>query len=198
MHFPSLAELIVEKSGFSGNLGMILGSGLSSISNELTNTIEIPYQDLNGFPISTVLGHDGKIVVGYLEDIPVIIASGRFHYYEGYSFQEVVSLIKVFSSFFFANQDTKTPFYISLISVILNIIISVYYFSEIGFIIIPIATSISSWFNSLLLFIFLKNRNLFNFNKIFVVRFVKIIIVSLLMNNLAHLTSMEANHEIIC
>ena len=96
MHFPSLAELIVEKSGFSGNLGMILGSGLSSISNELTNTIEIPYQDLNGFPISTVMGHDGKIVVGYLEDIPVIIASGRFHYYEGYSFYEVVSLVKVF------------------------------------------------------------------------------------------------------
>ena len=53
MHFPSLAELIVEKSGFSGNLGMILGSGLSSISNELTNTIEIPYQDLNGFPIGS-------------------------------------------------------------------------------------------------------------------------------------------------
>ena len=96
MHFPSLAEFIVEKSGFSGNLGMILGSGLSSISNELTNTIEIPYQDLNGFPISTVLGHDGKIVVGCLNNIPVIIASGRFHYYEGYSFHEVVSLVKVF------------------------------------------------------------------------------------------------------
>ena len=57
------------------------------------------------------------------------------------------ALIKVFSSFFFANHDTKTPFYISLISVLINILISVYYFSEIGFIIIPIATSISSWFN---------------------------------------------------
>jgi len=68
------------------------------------------------------------------------------------------ALIKVFSSFFFANHDTKTPFYISLISVILNIFISVYYFSEIGFIIIPIATSIASWFNSILLFLFLKNR----------------------------------------
>ena len=65
-------------------------------------------------------------------------------------------MIKVFSSFFFANHDTKTPFYISLISVLLNIFISVYYFSEIGFIIIPIATSISSWFNSILLFLFLS------------------------------------------
>ena len=96
MHFPLLAELIIEKSGFSGNLGMILGSGLSSISNELTNTKEIPYQDLHEFPVSTVKGHDGKIVAGHLDHIPLIIASGRFHYYEGYSLQEVVSLVKVF------------------------------------------------------------------------------------------------------
>ena len=91
------------------------------------------------------------------------------------------SLIKVFSSFFFANQNTKTPFYISLISVILNIAISVYYFSNLGFIIIPIATSISSWFNALLLFIFLKNFNLFEFNKEFFVKFIKIIFLSILM-----------------
>ena len=71
------------------------------------------------------------------------------------------SLIKVFSSFFFANHNTKVPFYISLISVLLNILISIYYFDKIGFIIIPIATSISSWFNAILLFIFLKKRKLF-------------------------------------
>ena len=91
------------------------------------------------------------------------------------------SLIKVFSTFFFANQDTKTPFYISLISVMVNIIISISYFNKIGFIIIPIATTISSWFNSIILFIFLKNKNLFNFNKIFLSRFIKIIFASLLM-----------------
>ena len=91
------------------------------------------------------------------------------------------ALIKVFSSFFFANHNTKTPFYISLISVIINIIISIYYFKSVGFIIIPIATSISSWFNSIVLFIFLKNYNLFNFNKIFLIRLIKIIFASLLM-----------------
>ncbi len=91
------------------------------------------------------------------------------------------ALIKVFSTFFFANNNTKTPFYISLISVILNISISLYYFKSIGFIIIPIATSISSWFNSLILFIFLKNRNLFEFNRIFSIKFFKIIIASILM-----------------
>ena len=91
------------------------------------------------------------------------------------------ALIKVFSSFFFANHDTKTPFYISLIAVIINIFISIYYFSEIGFVIIPIATTISSWFNSILLFLFLKNRRLFYFNQIFFVKFIKIVIASILM-----------------
>ena len=91
------------------------------------------------------------------------------------------ALIKVFSTFFFANNDTKTPFYVSLVSVILNIVISVYYFKSIGFIVIPIATSISSWFNSIVLFIFLKNRNLFEFNKIFLVNFFKIVFASIMM-----------------
>ncbi len=91
------------------------------------------------------------------------------------------ALIKVFSTFFFANHDTKTPFYISLISVILNISVSIYYFESIGFMIIPISTTISSWFNSLILFIFLINRNLFKFNNIFPIKFIKIIFVSILM-----------------
>ena len=81
----------------------------------------------------------------------------------------------------FANQDTKTPFYISLVSVLLNILISVYFFKDIGFIIIPIATTISSWFNSLILFIYLKNNNLFEFNKTFFKQFVKIIFASIIM-----------------
>jgi len=91
------------------------------------------------------------------------------------------ALIKVFSTFFFANNDTKTPFYISLVSVILNIFISIFYFRSIGFIIIPIATSISSWFNSIVLFIFLKNRKMFKFKKIFFMNFFKIIFASILM-----------------
>ena len=91
------------------------------------------------------------------------------------------AMIKVFSNFFFANHDTKSPFYISLVSVLLNIFISVYFFKEVGFIIIPIATTISSWFNLVLLFLILKKRNLFNFNKIFIKRFFRIIIATLLM-----------------
>jgi putative peptidoglycan lipid II flippase len=91
------------------------------------------------------------------------------------------ALIKIFSTFFFANNNTKVPFYLSLVSVILNILVSVYYFSEIGFIIIPIATTISSWFNAIILFLFLKNKNLFFFNEIFFIKFIKIIIASMFM-----------------
>ena len=91
------------------------------------------------------------------------------------------SLIKVFSTFFFARHNTKIPFYISLVSVLLNIFISVIFFKEIGFIIIPIATTISSWFNAILLFIFLRIKNLFSFNVVFMNRFIKIIISSILM-----------------
>jgi len=91
------------------------------------------------------------------------------------------SLIKVFSTFFFARHNTKSPFYISLISVLLNILISITFFKEIGFIIIPIATTISSWFNAIFLFILLKKKNLFNFNLIFIDRFIRILIASIAM-----------------
>jgi len=91
------------------------------------------------------------------------------------------ALIKIFSSFFFANHDTKTPFYISLVSVILNIVISIYYFEKVGFIIIPIATTASSWFNSLILFIYLSKRSFFTFNNIFITSLFKIILASTIM-----------------
>ena len=100
------------------------------------------------------------------------------------------SLIKVFSTFFFARHNTKIPFYISLISVLLNIFISIAFFKEIGFVIIPIATTISSWFNAIFLFILLKKDNLFSFNSIFIDRFTKIFIASIAMgiffNSLIH------------
>ena len=91
------------------------------------------------------------------------------------------ALIKVFSTFFFARHNTKLPFYISLISVSLNIFISIIFFKQIGFIIIPIATTISSWFNAIFLFVFLKKKNLFNFNLIFIDRFIKILAATILM-----------------
>ena len=91
------------------------------------------------------------------------------------------SLIKVFSTFFFARHNTKIPFYISLTSVLLNVFISIIFFKVVGFIIIPIATTISSWFNAVLLFIFLKIDNLFSFNLVFINRLIKILFASISM-----------------
>ena len=91
------------------------------------------------------------------------------------------SLIKVFSTFFFARHNTKIPFYISLTSVLMNIFISIIFFKEVGFIIIPIATTISSCFNAILLFIFLNTKNLFHFNLVFISRLIKILMSSILM-----------------
>ena len=113
-------------------------------------------------------------------DKEAVLNSSNALYYFGLGLP-AFALIKVFSTFFFANNDTKTPFYISLISVILNITISLYYFKSIGFIIIPIATTISSWFNAIILFIYLKNKDLFKFNKIFFIKFLKIIFASIIM-----------------
>ena len=90
------------------------------------------------------------------------------------------AFIKVFSSFIFARQNTKAPFYFSVISVIINIIISLYFFNKIGFIIIPIATSISSWINSLLLLIYLTNKNFFTFRIEIIFSFLKIIFTSII------------------
>jgi len=69
------------------------------------------------------------------------------------------ALIKVFSSFFFARHDTKTPFFISIFSVFTNILISLVFFQKIGFIILPIATSISSWINAIFLYIFMRKKD---------------------------------------
>ena len=86
------------------------------------------------------------------------------------------SILKIFSNFFFARNDTKTPFYLSVVSVLLNIIISVSLFSKFGFIIIPIATSISSWINVLMHYYFIKKRSLYNFDSKFIYKLPKIIL----------------------
>ncbi|RZO62423.1 MAG: murein biosynthesis integral membrane protein MurJ [Candidatus Pelagibacterales bacterium] len=91
------------------------------------------------------------------------------------------AMIKVFSSFFFARHDTKTPFLISIFSVFSNIFISLIFFQKIGFIILPIATSISSWINAILLYIFMRKKDLFKFNDLFKFRFPRIVFASICM-----------------
>ena len=97
------------------------------------------------------------------------------------------AILKIFSNFFFARNNTKTPFYLSVTSVILNIAISVSLFSKIGFIIIPIATSISSWVNVFLHYYFIKKNELHNFDSKFIYRFPRIILSVVVMGVILYL-----------
>lgn len=76
-------------------IGLILGSGLGVLGDEIRNPIVIPYKDVPHFPESTVSGHKGQLVAGTLEGKKVIAMQGRFHYYEGYSMQQVTFPIRV-------------------------------------------------------------------------------------------------------
>ena len=91
------------------------------------------------------------------------------------------SMLKILSNFFFARNDTKTPFYLSVVSVTLNIIISLSLFNKYGFIIIPIATSFSSWINVLMHYYLIKKRDLHNFDNKFLYKLPRIILSTVTM-----------------
>ena len=76
-------------------IGLILGSGLGVLAGEIQNPVEIPYKDIPHFPESTVSGHKGQLVAGTLEGKQVIAMQGRFHYYEGYTMEQVTFPVRV-------------------------------------------------------------------------------------------------------
>ena len=76
-------------------VGIVLGSGLGSFTSEIETEIEIPYSDIPNFPVSTVEGHSGKLIFGKLGGKIVVAMAGRFHYYEGYTTDEVVFPVRV-------------------------------------------------------------------------------------------------------
>ncbi|WP_455661288.1 purine-nucleoside phosphorylase [Pradoshia sp.] len=89
------AAFILEKAGQKPELGLILGSGLGVLADEIENPIAIPYNEIPHFPVSTVEGHKGQLVIGTLSGKIVAAMQGRFHYYEGYSMQEVTFPVRV-------------------------------------------------------------------------------------------------------
>ena len=97
------------------------------------------------------------------------------------------SILKIYSNFFFARNDTKLPFYLSVVSVILNILISVSLFGRFGFVIIPIATSITSWINVFLYLYFVKKRNLHIFDSKFIYKFPRMILSVVVMGVILYL-----------
>src|SRR5436190_5047100 len=77
------------------SVGIVLGSGLGTFTKEIKIEKEIPYSDIPHFPVSTVEGHSGKLILGELSGKKVIAMAGRFHYYEGYAAQDIVFPIRV-------------------------------------------------------------------------------------------------------
>ena len=91
----STARFIFEKTKFRPETGIILGTGLGGLVNEIKAEHIIPYKEIPGFALSTVEGHSGKLILGTIEGKKVIAMQGRFHYYEGYSMEQVVFPVRV-------------------------------------------------------------------------------------------------------
>ncbi len=79
-----------EKTEFQPEVALILGSGLGDYADEIQIVDTVEYTEIEGFPVSTVKGHKGRFVFGYVKEVPVVIMQGRVHYYEGYQMSDVV------------------------------------------------------------------------------------------------------------
>lgn len=95
LDYMSAVESIRSRTSFQPEVGLVLGSGLGGLADTLTERIVIPYADIPGWPRSTVHGHSGNLVFGYLEGKPVVAQQGRAHFYEGYSMQQVTFPVRV-------------------------------------------------------------------------------------------------------
>ena len=93
--FNESADYIRSKTAINPSVGIILGTGLGGLVNEINIVDEIPYEDIPNFPVSTVKGHSGKPIFGDLGGKKVMAMQGRFHYYEGYTLQEVTFPVRV-------------------------------------------------------------------------------------------------------
>jgi purine-nucleoside phosphorylase len=91
----SLAQIIRNRISSQPKVAMILGSGLGSLAESVEEPTIIPYGELPNWPVSTVIGHEGSLIIGKLEDQDVIVMQGRVHYYEGYSMNQVTLPIRV-------------------------------------------------------------------------------------------------------
>lgn len=88
-------ESVQKKISFRPQAALVLGSGLGSYADEIQVSETLDYSEIEGFPVSTVAGHRGRFVFGYVKNVPVVIMQGRVHYYEGYSISDVVLPIRL-------------------------------------------------------------------------------------------------------
>lgn len=88
-------QCVRKMTDFIPKVAIILGSGLGDYANQIKIIDEISYDKIDGFPVSTVPGHAGKFIFGYVDDVPVVCMKGRVHYYEGYPISDVVLPIRL-------------------------------------------------------------------------------------------------------
>ena len=88
-------ECVRAKTDFVPKVALVLGSGLGDYGNEIQVEAIVDYHDIEGFPVSTVPGHSGRFIFGYVEDVPVVCMQGRVHYYEGYAMEDVVLPVRL-------------------------------------------------------------------------------------------------------
>lgn len=91
----SFIKGILDTVGLAPEVGIVLGSGLGGLADEISDPVTIPYKTIPGFPVSTAIGHKGDFMAGRLGGKPVIAMRGRFHYYEGYDPDTVTLPIRV-------------------------------------------------------------------------------------------------------
>jgi purine-nucleoside phosphorylase len=91
------ARFILSKTKLRPRIGLVLGSGLGAFADEFVSATRIPYKKIPHFPLSTAIGHAGKLVIGKVGAVPVAAMQGRVHYYEGYSLREVIFPMRVFA-----------------------------------------------------------------------------------------------------
>ena len=89
------ANFIKEKTNFSPEVGIILGTGLGGLVSEIEIEHSLPYNEIPNFPVSTVEGHSGRLILGILGGKKVVAMQGRFHFYEGYSMEKVTFPVRV-------------------------------------------------------------------------------------------------------
>jgi purine-nucleoside phosphorylase len=90
-----VADAVRSRIDINPRVGIILGSGLNDLAASVEEAVAVPYRDLPHWPVSTVEGHAGRLVIGELEDQPVFVMQGRVHYYEGYSMGQVTLPVRV-------------------------------------------------------------------------------------------------------
>lgn len=86
---------VKKKVDFKPRVALVLGSGLGDYAKEIKVEATLNYKDIEGFPVSTVPGHKGRFIFGYVKEVPVVAMQGRVHYYEGYDMQDVVLPIRL-------------------------------------------------------------------------------------------------------